>query len=86
MSNDNLAYSLNHPPKKLALSLRICVDRMLHDYTHEERMFWAMNYAVAEYKRIEDSDHDLMDYRMAADDVAEGVEVDHQRVHLTDDA
>ena len=68
MAEKHLTHDLNSPPPKLTKALAITMDRMLHDYTHEERMFWAMQYAVSEFNRAETQGRDLTDYRIAVDE------------------
>jgi len=46
------------------------LNEAIHEYSHEERMFWAMQYAIVEYDRAETDGRDLTDYRIAADETA----------------
>lgn len=68
MTKKHLTHDFNSPPPKLTEALAITMDRVLHDYTHEERMFWAMQYAVSEFNKAETEGRDLTDYRIAVDE------------------
>jgi hypothetical protein len=68
MTEKHLTHDINSPPPKVTKALAITIDRMLHDYTHEERMFWAMQYATGEFDRAETEGRDLTDYRIAVDE------------------
>jgi len=71
MIENNILNDVRSPPENLALAMRITVDQMMHDYSHEERMFWAIQYAIGEYSRIDDPEYDMTDYRIKAEQLAE---------------
>jgi len=85
MSHNEVLEGLHSPPQKLSIAARITLDQLLHDYTHEERMFFAMQYAVSEYRRIEDTDYDITDYRIAADEIAETTDAGDGRLEVVPD-
>jgi len=79
MSKNDLADAMSHAPPEYTKALGLVIDSVLQEYTHEERMFWAMQYAEAEYRRADTGDNDLMDYRIAVDEVSKAAR-DNDRV------
>lgn len=70
---DEIIDGLNTPDERLTYIASGAIDRMLLDFTREERMVYAMMYAADQYKRI-DSEHDMVDYRIEVDQLVAGVE------------
>ena len=70
MSEKHLTHDMKDVPPEFTRALGIVLDSVLREHTHEERMFWAMQYAESEYQRAETGDKDLMDYRIAVDETA----------------
>ena len=79
MTDNEILNTVDQPPEDLAMVMRIALDRMMHDYTHEERMFWAMQYALGEFNRANTKGRDLTDYRIAADELANIVADNHEQ-------
>ncbi|AGM11145.1 hypothetical protein M196_gp53 [Halorubrum tailed virus 4] len=68
MTDKHLTHELNAPPPEITKALLITINGILHDYTHEERMFWAMQYAAGEFSKADTGEKDLTDYRIAVDE------------------
>ena len=68
MSEKHLTHELNNPHPDITMSLRIIIDQTLHDFNKQERAFWALMYAKSVYGKIDDPDHDWVDYQIAVDE------------------
>jgi len=67
MSSNDIDETFRNVSPEYTKIVTVAIDKLLHEYTAEERMFFAMQYARSRYAMIDEPENDVMDYRIAVD-------------------